>query len=213
MKTAIIIGATGLTGSILMDIILNSDVYEKLIVFVRKDMEVSNPILEQHIINFEEIDNYKHLIKGDELFCCLGTTIKKAGTQAAFSKIDMEYPIRFATIAQQNGVKHFLMISSIGANPQSSTFYLRTKGLCEQQILEIPFSQISIFRPSALVGKRKDFRIKEYIGIGFARIISCFLLGKLKKYKPIESSKVAISMYNSAQRKTLGSHIFESDQI
>lgn len=213
MKTAIVLGATGLTGSHLVEILLKSSEYENIIVFVRKELNIKNRKLTQYIIDFENIDYYQDLIRCDDMFCCLGTTIKKAGSQENFKKVDYDYPVHFARIAKQNGTAHFLMISSIGANAKSSNFYLRTKGEVEEVIKGIQFESTSIFRPSILVGDRKEFRLGEKIGTFFARIMSVFMLGKLRKYRPVKATQVAQAMYRVAQSQKSGATVYESDAI
>ena len=120
MKTALIIGGTGLVGSQLLNILLNSSDYEKVISFVKRDSGLKHPKLIQHIIDFDQPETYRELVKGDDFFCTIGTTIKKAGTQEAFRKVDFGYPQQFAKVASPNNVKQFLIVSSLGANSSSS---------------------------------------------------------------------------------------------
>lgn len=212
-KTAVIIGSTGLTGTHLLKILLTSDIYDKVIAFVRNGSKISHPKLIQHVVDFDNPETYQDLIEGNDMFCCLGTTIKKAGSQEAFEKVDLEYPVQFAKVASQKGVKQFSLISSIGANPQSSNFYLRTKGKCEESLRVLSFQSTSIFRPSFLTGNRKEFRLGEKIAGFLMRIFSVFLIGKLKKYRPIKAKKVAQAMFDIAQKGTIGFHVYESGQI
>lgn len=212
-KTAIIVGSTGLTGNHLLRKLLSSDVYEKVICFVRNSSKISHPKLIQHIVDFDNPESYQELMEGEDMFCCLGTTIKKAGSQEAFEKVDLHYPIQFAKAAATKGVKQFSIISSIGANPQSNNFYMRTKGKCEEGLRTLSFQSTSIFRPSLLLGNRKEFRLGEKIGEYTMRILSIFLIGKLKKYRPIKSKDVASVMFQIAQQNTVGFHVYESDEI
>ena len=212
-KTAIILGSTGLTGSYLLQLILDSNAYDKVISFVRKSTGNAHPKLTEHIIDFDNAGTYKDLVKGDDLFCCLGTTIKKAGSQAAFEKVDLTYPIQFAKIAAENGVKQYLIISSIGADAKSGNFYLRTKGRCEDELKASGIPSISIFRPSLLLGDRKEFRLGEKIMTYGMKFLSLFLIGGLKKYKAIKSSTVAEAMHRTAQQNNTGVNIYESDKI
>ena len=212
-KIAIIIGSTGMTGSHLLKILLTSGIYEKVISFVRHSTKISHPKLVQHVVNFDEPESYQDLIEGNDMFCCLGTTIKKAGSQEAFEKVDLKYPIQFAKIAASKGVKQYSIISSIGANTKSSNFYLRTKGKCEEELRKLAFQSISIFRPSLLIGNRKEFRLGEKVGEYMMKVFSIFFLGKIKKYKPVKSKNVAYAMYSIAQSNTVGYHIYESDEI
>lgn len=212
-KTAIIIGSTGMTGAYLLKILLTSDVYEKVISFVRHNTKISHPKLVQHIVDFDRPESYQDLIEGNDMFCCLGTTIRKAGSPEAFEKVDLHYPVQFAKIAASKGVKQYSIISSIGANPQSSNFYLRTKGKCEEELRKLAFQSTSIFRPSLLLGNRKELRLGEKIGEYVMKIFSVFLIGRLKKYTAIKSKNVAYAMYSIAQSNTVGYHIYESDEI
>jgi len=212
-KTAIIIGGTGLTGSHLLKILLTSEIYDKVISFVRSGSKISHPKLVQHIVDFDNPESYQDLVEGNDMFCCLGTTIKKAGSQEAFEKVDLLYPIQFAKAAAIKGIKQFSIISSIGANPQSSNFYLRTKGKCEESLRTLSFQSVSIFRPSLLLGNRKEFRLGEKLSEYAMKIVSIFLVGKFKKYRPIKAKKVADAMYNVAQRNTVGFHVYESDEV
>lgn len=128
-------------------------------------------------------------------------------------KIDYNYPVKFAEIAKENGMKNFLLITSIKANPRSSNYYLKTKGILEKRIQEMKFSGTFIFRPSILLGKRKEIRIGEKVGGIILSFFSIFLLGRLKKYKPIQAAQLAYAMYKTAQENLLNVHIYECDQI
>lgn len=213
MKTTILLGASGLVVSNLLADLLKSDYYDKVIAFVRKDLGISNDKLTSHVVDFDKPDTYQSLVVGDDLFCCLGTTIAKARSQDAFRKIDYDLPVSFARIAKDNGVKQYLLVSSIGANAKSSVFYLKTKGECEEAISKIGFDSVSVFRPASLSGDRKEFRLNEKITLPLLKIFSFLLVGKLRKYRPIEATKVAQSMLETAQKSTAGIHIFESDKI
>ncbi|PXV61877.1 uncharacterized protein YbjT (DUF2867 family) [Dysgonomonas alginatilytica] len=212
-KTAILLGASGLVGSFLLDILLNSEEYSSVVIFVRKEIARKHPKLIEHIIDFDRLDKYADLVQGDDLFCCLGTTIKQAKTREAFKQVDYYYPLKFAAMAKENGVKQYLMVTSIGANANSSVFYLKTKGECEEAIKKLNISSTSIFRPASLLGPRKVVRPQEKIGEVVMKIFSFCLLGKLKKYKPIQAEKVAQAMYTVAQSPKAGFNVYESDHI
>lgn len=212
-KTAILLGASGLVGSFLLDILLDSEEYTSVVIFVRKEISRKHPKLVEHIIDFNELDKYAGLVQGDDLFCCLGTTIKQAKTREAFKQVDYYYPVKFAEMAKQNGVSQFLMVTSIGASAGSSVFYLKTKGECEESVREINIPSTSVFRPSSLLGPRKVVRRQEKIGEVVMKIFSFCLVGKLKKYKPIQAGKVAYGMYTVAQLAKEGFTVYESDQI
>jgi len=213
MKTALIIGSTGLIGSHLLDLLLESTEYGKVIAFVKRDSGIQHTKLEQHIIDFDQPETYKELVVGDDFFCTIGTTIKNAGSQDAFRKVDFGYPKEFATIALQNKVKQFFLISSLDALSTSSNFYLKTKGEIEDFLKKSSFETIVILRPSLLLGNRKEFRLGEKIGAFFMKLFSFAFTGKIKKYKPIQSEAVAKAMFDIAQKNYKGFHIIESDEI
>ncbi len=212
-KTAVIIGSTGLTGSQLLRTLLSNNAYDKVISFVRRSSKISHPKLVQHVVDFDDPKTYEELIEGNDMFCCLGTTIKKAGTEEAFERVDFLYPIQFAKAAANKGIKQYSIISALGANPKSGNFYLRTKGKCEDELRKLPFQSISVFRPSLLLGNRKEFRLGEKLAESIMRIFSIFFIGRLRKYKAINVKKVAYAMFRIAQQNTIGYHIYESDEI
>ncbi len=212
-KTAILLGASGLVGGLLLDILLDCGIYKQVVIFVRKPLDKEHPRLIQHTINFDKRETYEHLVKGDDLFCCLGTTIKKAGSQAAFRKVDYEYPLNFAEIAKNRGIKQYLIITAIGANAKSSVFYTRTKGECEDAISKLDLNSLKIFRPSLLLGNRDEFRLGEKLSTYGMKILSIFMIGKWKKYQPIEAWLVAKAMMLESQHPSVGITIYESDKI
>lgn len=212
-KIAILLGASGLVGGSLLSILLQSSEYSQVLVFARRALDFVHPKLIVHTIDFEQPDTYANKVKGDVLFCCLGTTISKAGSKEAFRKVDYTYPSMFAEIAKRNGVKHYLLVSSIGADAQSSVFYLKTKGECENQLKTIDFDTLSVFRPASLMGDRKEFRLSEKLTLPLLRAMSFLLVGKLRKYRPIQAIKVAQAMFVVANRDKIGVEVVESDQI
>jgi uncharacterized protein YbjT (DUF2867 family) len=199
MKTAIVIGATGLVGSFISHRLLEDNRYTKVKVFVRRSLKINNPKLEEHIIDFDKIELWKDKLAGDELYSALGTTIKKAGSKDAQFKIDFTYQYEAAKAALANGVKTFLLVSSAGANHKSSNFYLRMKGSLDEKVQQLNFDKIYIFRPSILAGDRNEKRFGESIGIKIAGTITK-IIPALKKYRPIEASKVAEAMIKSANQ-------------
>ena len=213
MKTALIIGSTGLIGSQLLELLLESQEYEKVITFVKRDTGIKHKKLSQHIVDFDNPETYKDLVIGDDFFCTIGTTIKKAGSQEAFRKVDFEYPKQFATLALQNKVKQFLIVSSLAADANSGNFYLKTKGEIQDFLKDCAFESVSVFQPSLLLGNRTEFRLGEKIGAFFMKIFSFLFIGNLKKYKPIQSEVVAKAMFIIAQENYKGFHIIESDSI
>lgn len=213
MKTALVIGSTGLIGSHLLNILLESNEYSKVIAFTKRDLGIKNSKLVQHIIDFDQSETYSQLIVGDDFFCTIGTTIKKAGSQKEFRKVDFEYPKQFASFALQNNVTQFLIISSLGANASSSNFYLKTKGEIQEYLKATDFESVAILQPSLLLGDRTEFRLAEKVGGFFMKLLSFVFFGNLKKYKPIEGKTVAKALFTIAQRNNVGFKIYESDLI
>ena len=213
MKTALIIGSTGLVGSQLLDLLLESNDYNNVIAFTKRDVNIIHPKLVQHIIDFDKPETYKHLVIGDDFFCCIGTTIKTAGNQKAFRKVDFEYPKQFTLYALENKVEQFLLISALGAKANSSNFYLKTKAEFENFLKECDFKSIAIFRPSLLLGDRSQFRFAEKMGAYFMKVFSFAFVGKLKKFKAIESEVLAKALLNVANTTRKGFVIYESDEI
>jgi uncharacterized protein YbjT (DUF2867 family) len=211
MKTAIIIGATGLIGSTLVEQILENPDYSKVVLLLRKPLNISHPKLIQEVIDFDKPDSSK--IIGDDLFCAMGTTLAKAGSKETQYKIDCTYPFEIGKIAKANGVKQYILVSSLGADFQSSNFYLRTKGDLEQKIKSLGFQNFVSLRPSFLLGDREEFRLGEKIGVVLVKLLSPLMIGSLKKYRGIEASKVAKSMQEFANQGFTGVHFVESDKI
>lgn len=213
MKTAIIIGATGLTGQALLSQLLKDDFFNHVVVFVRKKIDITHNKLAQHCIDFNALDSYKDLVKGDVVFCCMGTTIKVAGSQDAFKKVDFTYPIEFAKIAKQNNINVFCLQSSLGADAKSNNFYLKVKGETEQAIQQLHFNSFASFRPSMLLGNRNEFRLGEKIGKVVMQALSFMFIGKLKRYKAIHVNQVAIAMIKHAKSDKVGNAIIENEEM
>ncbi len=201
MKTAIVIGATGLIGNHLTKLLLEDERYQTVKVFVRRSLGETDTKLEEHIVDFNNLNEWKNKVTGDEFFSCLGTTIKKAGSKDAQYKIDFTYQFETAKAAAENGVKNYLLVSSTGANSRSGNFYLRIKGELEEKISILPFDKIRIFQPSILVGEREEKRAGETYGITFMNILAN--IPGLKKYKPIDGRTVAKAMIKSANSSGL----------
>jgi uncharacterized protein YbjT (DUF2867 family) len=210
-KTALVLGASGLIGSLLTDLLLKSPEYSQVTLLLRRKTNRSHAKLRQEVIDFDAPVADK--IRGDDVFCCLGTTIKVAGSKEAFYKVDCTYPYEMARLARQNGSSQFLLVTAIGANSKSSIFYNRVKGEVEEKITSLGFPTFCIFRPSLLLGERKEVRMGEKIGGAITKIFSGLMIGGLKKYKPIQASKVAVAMGIIASRNLKGQHVFESDTL
>lgn len=206
MKTAIILGAGGLVGNHLVKFLLADSRYGKVVVLLRKKIDLIHVKLQQHIFDFDNPD--KNLLVADEMFCCLGTTIKSAGSKAAFYKVDHDYVINIAEQGFLNGIKKFAIVSSMGANEKSGVFYNSTKGKTENDLKKIGFEQLIILRPSLLLGHRSEFRFGETVAKLLLVNLS-FIIPK--KYRPIKGSQVAQALISSMNANEKGIHIIESD--
>ena len=192
-KIAIVLGASGLVGSALVEQLISYDNYKKIVTLTRRPVANSSDKVTNHVVDFDQLNNYTELFHGDVLFSCLGTTKKIAGTIAAQRKVDLEYQFNAAKLAANHGLTHYVLVSSSGANVTSRSAYLKMKGELEQQVLNLPFQRISILQPSLLLGKRaNDSRFAESLGSYFLPFV-CKLPG-LRKYRPIAGHQVAKKM-------------------
>ncbi|WP_075618449.1 NAD(P)H-binding protein [Paenisporosarcina indica] len=212
-KTAMVAGASGLTGSHLVKFLCENDAYEKVTIIVRKAVPYSHPKLKTKIKNLNQVTESD--FEGvDDFFCCLGSTIKKAGSKEAFEQVDLIAPIQMAKYAKAQGVKHVLVISAMGANSQSKIYYNRVKGTMEEKLASLSIPTVSIFRPSLLLGVRQEFRLGERIGEFAMKILKPVFIGPLKKYCAIEAEQVAFSMLQIALDASSESvAIYESDSM
>ncbi|HEX8176859.1 MAG TPA: oxidoreductase [Pyrinomonadaceae bacterium] len=207
------LGATGLVGGHCLELLLEDDAYLRVVSLGRRETGRQHPKLEEHLIDFERLKDSSHLFRGDDLFCCLGTTIKKAGSQAAFRQVDFTYPVEAARIASENGTAQFLLVSAIGADSGSRIFYNRTKGEVEEAVAKFPFRGVQIFRPSLLLGERREFRAGERMAEKAMKLFSFLLAGPLKKYRPVPARDVAAAMIRVATQNPAGVNHFDSDRI
>jgi len=210
---AIIAGSSGLIGSNLLDILLHEPFYDEVLILVRKELPVKHHKLTQLVVDFDQLDAYKAHLTGHALFCCLGSTKAKTPDKVVYRAIDHDYPLQLAQLAFENGVKQYHLVSSIGANAASSTFYLKTKGETENDLQKIGFSSMYIYRPSFLTGNRKENRPTERFVHALFKIIEPLLFGGLKKYRSIPGATVAAAMYKQSTQNTTGLFIYESDKI
>ena len=209
-RTALVAGATGLTGKHLLEFLLADARYTSVHALVRKATLQPHPKLSEHVINFETLGK---LPKADDAFCCLGTTIKKAGSQAAFRKVDFDYVINFAIAAKAAGVKRFLVVSALGANAKSGVFYNRVKGEMENALKPMNFESLHIFRPSFLLGERTEARVGERLGIKVFSALAPLMIGPARKVRPVEAKAVARAMVLAASQDATGTCFSESDEI
>ncbi len=193
-KTGIVVGATGLVGSHILELLLSDDRYSKVLVFHRRSTGLSHPKLTEHIITFDSIEDWKDLLIGDELYSALGTTIKQAGSKEAQWTIDYDYQFEVAKAGAQNGIISYALVSSIGATNETNNFYLKMKGQLDDEVQRLGFKDTLIVRPSFLKGERKESRFWERVGIIAAELFT--KIPRLKKYKPIHAKQVAQAMIN-----------------
>jgi uncharacterized protein YbjT (DUF2867 family) len=214
VKTALIAGASGLVGSECLARLLGESSYERVVALVRRLLPHSDPKLEQHIIDFDRLGALGQAFPaGTDVFCCLGTTMKQAGSEAAFRQVDFTYVVGLAAQSLDHGARQFLLVSSLGANPNSAFFYNRVKGETEAAVAALPFEGRQIFRPSILLGERAEHRPGERVGIAAMTGASFLLVGPLRKYRPIAAGTVAAAMARVAAKAPRGVNIYESNDI
>lgn len=213
MKTALIVGSTGLVGKYVVEYLLDNPKVEQVISLVRKPSGMQHSKLNEIIIDFDNLDQYASQFKADTLFCCLGTTIKAAGSQEAFKKVDYEYPIKVAEICKQNGTQHMLIITALGADKNSGIFYNKVKGETEETLKTLDFEQLDILQPSLLIGERDEFRLGENIAQKVMPLFDGLMFGSLKKYKSITGKQVAKAMVEIALQNNKGIHYHLSDEL
>ena len=212
MKTALLFGASGLVGNHLLNQLISNNNYSKIKLFVRSSIDISDPKIEIIQTDFNNLENHKEDIKGDDCFFCIGTTKKNSPDKNEYKRVELEVPKQIAQIAKSNSVNSFVFISSGYADPKSSGDYLKFKGEVEEELKRLNFQKLGIMRPSFLLGDRKEKRIGEKIGIFVFKLLSPLFLGPLKKMKPIHSATVAKAMITITQNK-VSKTIFESDEI
>ncbi|MGK7392009.1 MAG: NAD-dependent epimerase/dehydratase family protein [Candidatus Cyclobacteriaceae bacterium M2_1C_046] len=213
-KTALIAGATGLVGSSLLEKLIYDDHYDRIIVIARTKPEEEHTKVEPVLIpNFDHLADFKEKLKADDVFCCLGTTMAKAGSKEKFRKVDHDYVVELAKITRDNGAKQFLMVSALGADKKSGVFYNKVKGETEEDIRKIDFPEIHILRPSLLTGPRKEKRAAEDAAKNMYKMLSFIFIGPLKKYKDIEAEQVAKAMLHFAKAEMQGNHIHQNKEL
>jgi len=212
MKTALLFGSSGLVGGHLLNQLIKDINYSKIKLFVRLVTEISDPKVEIIKTNFNNLQNHKEDIKGDDCFFCIGTTKKNAPDKDEYRRIELDMPKEIAQIAKSNSVNSFIFVSALYANPKSLGDYVRFKGLVEEELKRLSFTKLGIMRPSFLMGDRKEKRASEKIGIFVFKLLSPLLLGPLKKMKPIHSETVARAMINFSKDK-LDQIVLESNEI
>jgi len=212
-KTAIILGASGLTGGLLLEKLIVDDRYESIKWFSRSSIKGLPNKVKQYIGNLLELEQFKNDFTGDEVYCCIGTTAKKTPDKSLYRAIDYGIPVAAAKLSKENGIKTFLVVSAMGANKKSSVFYNRTKGEMEQGVLDQGIQKTAILRPSLIGGDRDERRVLEKIGLVVFKIIQPLFIGPLKKYKIVNADCIAQAMLNIANTTSNTNVIITSDDI
>ena len=212
MKTAIIFGSTGLIGSQLLNILLQDDEYSTIKAVVRSPISISHKKLEVIVNDLTNISSLKENISGDRCFFCIGTTKSQTPNKNEYRRIEYDIPVQIASIAKKNNVNCFLYISSLGSNPNTNNTYLKNKGEVEEKLKGLNFKQLTIVKPSILLGKRSKFRLGEFLSQRIFVLLSFLFVGPLKKVKPINSKQVAKAMAFIAKNGN-SQMIYESDAL
>ena len=212
MKTALVFGSSGLIGGHLLNQLIKDNNYNKIKIFVRSEPENNDPKVEIIKTEFNNLENHKEDIKGDDCFFCIGTTKQNSPDKNEYRRVELDVPKEIAQIAKSNSVNSFVFVSSGYADPKSSGDYLKFKGEVEEELKRLNFSKLGIMRPSFLLGDRKEKRVGEKIGIFVFKLLSPLFLGPLKKMKPIHSETVAKAMIAITQNDS-SQTIFESNEI
>lgn len=207
---ALVIGATGATGELLVDELLADQNYTRVTIFVRRPTGKQNPKLVEHVINFSSPETYKDLIVGDVLFSCLGTTLKAAGTKENQWKIDFEIPAAFATFGKENGVSSIVLLSAFGASSESKVFYSQIKGKLEDKITRLDFEQYIIFRPGLLLRAGSDRFVEKIMGYILKGVNA---IGLFRKFRPMPTALLAEKLVKAPTVFPAGTSVIELDEI
>jgi len=213
VRKALMAGATGAIGSVLLQLLNDSDQYSEIHCIGRREPSISGEKIKVHIVRYDELDQFDLQQSVDDVFCTLGTTIKAAGSVKGFKKVDRDYVHQVGRLAQRLNAKTCSVVSAIGANAGSSNYYNQTKGEVEKLLQSLGLNSLRIFRPSMLHGGRNEFRLKETVGVLVLTAMIPLLQGPWKKYRAIRVEQVAKAMYASARQDYPAVKIFESDEI
>ncbi len=209
-KHALLAGASGLVGDRCLARLLDHPAYDRVTVLSRRPLALAHAKLRVELVDFDGLQSLGE--RFDEIFCCLGTTIRKAGSQEAFRRVDHDYPLTLATLGKAAGAQQFLLVSALGANAQSSVFYSRIKGETERDIAAIGLPKVIFMRPSILLGERSEHRPGERAGVFVGKLIAPLLVGPLRKYRPIHADDVAAAILYAANHEVRSGPI-DSDEI
>lgn len=210
-KQALVLGATGLVGKELVSQLLADPEWEQVVTLVRRPSGVSHARLTEHVVSFDQMEEWSHLLRGDVLFSALGTTRSTAGSQAAQYQVDYTYQHRVAEAAARQGVKTLVLVSSMGADPHSKIFYSRMKGELDRDVQSLGFAQVKILRPGPLSGQRTEVRLSEQLSLPLLRVLNA--LGLFSSLRPIPAERVAKAMRRAVQERSQGVRIFDAAEL
>ena len=210
-NVALVVGATGLVGRALTDKLGRAGHIKAVVTLTRRPAPHVSSKVSNHIVDFDRLEDDAALFQAELLFSCLGTTRRQAGSIDARRKVDLDYQYRVARLAAEHGVRHYLLVSSSGANAESRNPYLQMKGELERKVQKLPFERISIFQPSLLLGKRPELRLAEKLGSLLLPIL-CILPG-LRRYRPIRGEAVAAKMVQVSRQPGPPREWFRLDEI
>jgi uncharacterized protein YbjT (DUF2867 family) len=213
--TAVVAGATGLVGRQLVQLLLDHHGYSRVVILVRKELGIAHPKLEERVISFERLEEELDgsLLQGADVFCALGTTIKQAGSQEAFRRVDYTYPLELGRAARRFGASCFILVTAMGSSVASRFFYSRVKGELERDLTALELPRLVILRPSLLLGHRAESRPGERAAILLSRPLGALMMGPLARYKAIEGSDVALAMLKAARMDGSSLQVLESNAI
>jgi uncharacterized protein YbjT (DUF2867 family) len=206
-RSTLVVGATGLVGREIVRLLCADPAVERIVVVTRRPfVGLEDPKLQLKVVDFDALESAADAFAVDQIFCALGTTIKQAGSESAFRRVDLEYPLTAARLGVEHGASHFLLVSAVGASASSRVFYNRVKGELEDALRTLPYNSITIARPSLLLGNREEHRLGEEIG----KRVGWLAVGR---YRPVEASAVALALVLAARENRPGMHIIESEDI
>ena len=212
-RTALLVGATGLVGGHCLRQLLADDAWSQVVVLARRRLAASHPKLVARLVDFDRLGQLSGFPRVTDVFCALGTTIAKAGSQPEFYKVDFTYVVETARLAAVSGARQFLLVSAVGADRSSNIFYSRVKGETEEAVRKLPLPGIQIFRPSILAGERSESRPFERVGLAAFSAVSFAMVGPLRRYRPVAADDVASAMLEVARREIPGVNVYDSDRI
>ena len=212
-RSALVLGATGLVGGLCLDLLLEDPAWSRVAVLARRPSGRTHPRLTEVVADFERLEAHAEAFAVDAVFCCLGTTIRKAGSQEAFLRVDHDYPVAAARLASARGARRFLLVTALGADAGSRVFYNRVKGEVERDVSALPFEGVALLRPSLILGDRAERRTAEALAQRLAPLAAPLLVGPLRKYRAIDATAVARAMVRLAKEGFRGVRVVENDEI